>query len=162
MGFPDRSVVKNLPASAADMNSVPGSGRFPGEGNGNSLQYSYPEDPMDRGVWQATVHGVTKSWTRLSDFHFLFTYLPWWLKTSSHQKTWLSLSAQLTLSRTTSLMGGRPSGFWIHAGMNWKSSKNSLSYCFLPSESGGFQDSKKRRAGRQQSITSLYVYQART
>ena len=58
MGFPDRSVVKNLPASAADMNSVSGSGRFPGEGNGNSLQYSYPEDPMDRGVWQATVHGV--------------------------------------------------------------------------------------------------------
>ena len=50
MGFPDRSVVKNLPASAADMNSVSGSGRFPGEGNGNSLQYSYPEDPMDRGV----------------------------------------------------------------------------------------------------------------
>ena len=61
-------VVKNLPASAGDMrdmDSIPGLGRSPGEGNGNPLQYSYLENPMDRGSWQATVHGVTKSWTRL-------------------------------------------------------------------------------------------------
>jgi len=43
-------------------------GRSPGEGNGNPLQYSHLENLMDRGAWQATVHGVAKSWTRLSDF----------------------------------------------------------------------------------------------
>ena len=50
--------------------SIPGSGRSPGEGNGTSLQYSGLENPMDRGAWWATVHGVTKSWTQLSDFTF--------------------------------------------------------------------------------------------
>ena len=60
MGFPDGSVVENLPANAGDEGSVPGSGRSPGEGNGNSLQYSCLENPMDRGAWQATVHGVTE------------------------------------------------------------------------------------------------------
>ena len=44
-----------------DLGSVPGSGRSPGEGNGNPLQYSYLENPMDGGTWQATVHGVAKS-----------------------------------------------------------------------------------------------------
>ena len=47
--------------------SIPGSGRSPGEGNGNPLQYSCLENPMDGGPWWATVHGVAKSWTRLSD-----------------------------------------------------------------------------------------------
>ena len=59
-------VVKNLPANAGDvrdMGLIPGSGRFPGEGNGNPLQYSCLENPMDRGAWQATVHGVAKSQT---------------------------------------------------------------------------------------------------
>ena len=46
---------------------IPGSGRPPGEGNGNPLQYSCLGNPMDRGAWQATVHGVTKSQARLSD-----------------------------------------------------------------------------------------------
>ena len=50
MGFPGHSVVENLPASAGHMHSVLGSGRFPGEGNGNPLQYSCLEDPIDRGV----------------------------------------------------------------------------------------------------------------
>ena len=52
---------------AGDQSSIPGSGRSPGEGNGNSLQYSCLGNPTDRGAWQATVLGVTKSWTRLSD-----------------------------------------------------------------------------------------------
>jgi len=52
--------------------AIPGSGRSSGEGNGNPLQYSCLENPMDRGAWWATVHGVTKSWTRLSDFTFTF------------------------------------------------------------------------------------------
>ena len=61
-------VVKNLPASAGDIrdtSSTPGSGRSPGGGHGNPLQYSCLENPMDRGAWWATVHGVTKRWTRL-------------------------------------------------------------------------------------------------
>ena len=48
---------------ARDMGSIPGSGRSPGGGHGNPLQYSYLENPMDRGAWQATVHGVAKSQT---------------------------------------------------------------------------------------------------
>ena len=59
-------MVKNPPAiqeTQVDMVSIPRSGRFPGEGNGNPLQYSCLEDPMDRGAWQAIVHGVTKSQT---------------------------------------------------------------------------------------------------
>ena len=61
-------VVKNPPASAGDardMGSIPGSGRSPGEEHDNLLQYSCLENPMDRGTWWATVHGVTRSWTRL-------------------------------------------------------------------------------------------------
>ena len=56
-----------MPASAGDVGLIPGWGRSPGEGNGNPLQYSCLENPMDGGAWQATVHGVTKSWTRLRD-----------------------------------------------------------------------------------------------
>ena len=59
-------MVKNPPANAGNMCSIPGSGRSPGEGNGNPLQYSCLGNPMDRGAWQATVHGVTKSQTQLS------------------------------------------------------------------------------------------------
>ena len=69
MGFPGGSVVKNPPANAGDTGDwglVPGLGRSPGEGNGNSLQYSHQESPMDRGAWWATVHRVTKSRTQLS------------------------------------------------------------------------------------------------
>jgi len=56
--------------SMGDPDSIPGSGRSPGEGNVNSLQYSCLENSLDGGAWWATVHGVTKSWTRLSDFTF--------------------------------------------------------------------------------------------
>ena len=59
-------MVKNLPAHAGDTGDVgliPGSGRSPGGGNGNPLQYSCLENPMDRGAWWAIVHGVAKSWT---------------------------------------------------------------------------------------------------
>ena len=54
-----------------DLGSIPESGRSPGEGNGNPLQYSCLENSRDRGAWGATVHGVTMSWTCLSDKHFL-------------------------------------------------------------------------------------------
>ena len=67
MDFLRGSVVKNPPANAGDpgdTGSIPGSGKSPGEGNGNPLQNSCLENPMDRGAWQATVHGVTKSRTQ--------------------------------------------------------------------------------------------------
>ena len=57
--------VKNPPANAGDMGLIPGSGRFPGEGNGNPLQYSRLQNPMDTGAWQATFHRAATSWTRL-------------------------------------------------------------------------------------------------
>ena len=61
-------MVKNSSANAGDSGFILGSGKSPGEGKGNSLQYSCLENPMDRGAWLATVHGVAKSWTQLSDY----------------------------------------------------------------------------------------------
>ena len=63
MGFPAGSVAKDLPANAGDVGSIPESGKSPGEGNGNPLQYPCLESPTDRGAWWATVHGVTKRQT---------------------------------------------------------------------------------------------------
>ena len=61
MGFPGGSVVKDIPTNAGDMGSIPGSGRSPGEGNGNPLQYSCLGNSMGGGAWRATVLGVTES-----------------------------------------------------------------------------------------------------
>jgi len=60
IGFSGGSVLKNPLANAEDLGSIPGWGRSPREGNGNLLQYSCLGNPMDRGAWWATVHGVTK------------------------------------------------------------------------------------------------------
>ena len=71
-------VAKNLPADAGDIrdaDSIPGSRRSPGGGYDNPLQYSCLENPMSRGAWKATVHGITKSQTRLTDFTFTFIYI---------------------------------------------------------------------------------------
>ena len=71
-GFPGGLVVKNPAANAGDTwdsSLIPGSGRSAGGGNGNPCQYSCLENPMDRGAWWATVHGVGKSWTRVSTEH---------------------------------------------------------------------------------------------
>ena len=69
-GLPCGSEVNASACNAGDLGSIPGSGRYPGEGNGNPLQYSCLENPMDRGAWWATVHGVAKSQTWPSDFTF--------------------------------------------------------------------------------------------
>ena len=66
-GFPGGSVIKNTPANVGDSSSILGSGRSPGEGNGNSFHYSCLENPMDRGAWRATVHWVLKSLLQLSN-----------------------------------------------------------------------------------------------
>ena len=63
MGFPGGSDGKESPCNAGDPGSIPGSGRSPGEGNGNPPKYSCLENSVDRESWQATVHGVTKSLT---------------------------------------------------------------------------------------------------
>ena len=72
-GFPGGSEDKESACNAEDLGLVPGSGRSPGEGNSNPLQCSCLENSMDRGAWWATVYGIAKSWTQLSDelFHFL-------------------------------------------------------------------------------------------
>ena len=72
LGFPGGSDGKASACSAGDLDSIPGSGISPGEGNGNPVQYSCLENPMDGGAWQAIVHEVKKSGTRLSDFTFFF------------------------------------------------------------------------------------------
>ena len=101
MGFPGGAVVKNSPANAGDTGSIPGSGRSSGGENGNLLQYSCLENPMDRGAWWATIHGVAKSWTWLTNRTTTFIYMlyrqgslaccsPWGLKESdtTEQLNW--------------------------------------------------------------------------
>ena len=75
MSFPGGSDGKASAYNAGDPGSIPGLGRSPGERNGNPLQYSCLENPMEGGTWQATVHGVPKSQTRLSDFTFTYIIL---------------------------------------------------------------------------------------
>ena len=68
MSFLGGSGGKESACNVGDLGSIPGLGRSTGEGNGNPLQYSCLENLMDRGAWWATVHGVTKSWTRLNHY----------------------------------------------------------------------------------------------
>ena len=74
MDFPGGSDGKASACNVGDLGLILGSGRSPGEGNGNPLQYSCLEKSMDGGAWWATVHGVSKSQTRLSDFTFTFHF----------------------------------------------------------------------------------------
>ena len=74
-GFPGGSDGKASACNAGDLGSIPGSGRSPGAGNGNPLQYCCLENSMDGGAWWATVHGVAKSQTQLSDFTSLIRSL---------------------------------------------------------------------------------------
>ena len=93
-GFPGGSDGKESACNASDPGSFPGSGRSPGEGNGYPLQYSCQENPMDRGAWWATVHGVPKSWTQLSNtFTFSFLAKLW--------KFWTSVSSSINWERLT-------------------------------------------------------------
>ena len=68
VGFPGGSDGKVSACNVGDPGSIPGLGKFPGEGNGNPLQYSCLENSMDQGAWQATVHGIPKGRTQLSNF----------------------------------------------------------------------------------------------
>ena len=72
MGFSGDSDSKESACSLRDSGSIPGSGRSPGEGNGYPLQYFCLENSMDRGAWWATVYGIVKSRTRLSNQHYYY------------------------------------------------------------------------------------------
>ena len=75
MDFPGGSTGKESTCNVRDLSLIPGLGRFPGGGHGNPLQYVDLENSMDKGAWQAIVHGVAKSQTLLSDFDFHFHFL---------------------------------------------------------------------------------------
>ena len=74
-GFPAGSDSKESACNAGDLGLIPGLGRSPGGGHGNPRQYYCLENPMDRGAWEARVHGVAKSWTRLSNLTFFHSRL---------------------------------------------------------------------------------------
>ena len=83
--FPGGSDSKESACSVGDPGSIPGFGRSPGEGNGNPPQRSDLENPIDGRTWQAIVHGVTKSRTRLSDFNLKYLQIFYFHLTYSHQ-----------------------------------------------------------------------------
>ena len=91
LGLPGSSDSKESSCSAGDLSSIPGWGISPGEGNGNPLQYSCLENPMDGGAWQVTVYGVPKSRTRLSDFTFTFFTISFLLLFIPNYKNFLIL-----------------------------------------------------------------------
>ena len=100
LGFPGGSEVKVSACNTGNLGWIPGSGRSPGEGNGNPLQYSCLENPMGGGARWATVHWVTKSWTRLSDFTFTFFGIG--MKTDlSGYYNWLLVACQPTATSLT-------------------------------------------------------------
>ena len=103
--------------NVGDPGSIPGSGRYPGEGNGNPLQYSCLENPMDGEAWLATVHEVAKSRTWLSDFTISRVWLfviPWTPWDSLGQNTWVgSLSLLQGIFPTQGSNSGLPHCRWI-------------------------------------------------
>ena len=74
--FPGGSEGKESTCNAGDSGSIPGLGRSAGEGNGNPFQYSCLENPMDRGAWWATVHGVTNSWGTTEPLRLCLLWIP--------------------------------------------------------------------------------------
>ena len=88
--LPCSSNGKESACSAGDQGSIPGLGRSSGEGNSNPLQYSCLENPVDRGAWQATVCGVTKSWTRLTNTRCKKQTL----KSAAHVLPWAGFKAR--------------------------------------------------------------------
>ena len=86
-GFPGGLDVKAYACNAGDLGSIPGSRRSPGEGNGNPLQYSFLENPMDGGAWWAAVHAVPKNRTQLREQFFMQTvHLSFYTHTHTHTR----------------------------------------------------------------------------
>ena len=102
LGFPGSSVGKESTSNGGDLGLIPGLERFPGEGHGNRLQYSCPENPpTDKGAWRATVHRVAKSRTQLRNFQFHFPTSPLCPRTRSRSnlKSWLTLFTRAMRAR---------------------------------------------------------------
>ena len=99
--------------NAGDPGSIPGLGRSPGEGNGNPLQYSCLENPMDQGAWWATIHGVAKRWTRLSSFTSLQLVVQWLEMCLAMQGTWVQF---LLWEDPTCCRTAKPTSqnYWAH------------------------------------------------
>ena len=95
LGFSGGSDGKESAHNTGDLCSIPRLGRSPGEGNGYLVQYSCLDNSKDRGAWQATIHGVAKSWTWLSDLHLYIT-----LRWNKCLKTWYLI--KLDISSTSS------------------------------------------------------------
>ena len=141
-------MVKNLPANARnarEVGSIPGSGRSPGGGHGNPLQYSCLENPMDRGAWWATVHGVAKSRTQLSDFIFYLYSFP-------------------DGSVVKNLPGMQ--GTWVQS-LGWEdpleeemANYSSILACKIPwtEEPGRLQSMRSQRVRRHCTLTLLCIY----
>ena len=100
---PLAQMIKASMCNVGDLHSIPRSERSPREGNGNPLQYSCLENPMDGGAWQATVHGVAKSWTQLNDFTFTIHF----------SCTTEFTAAQFTIARTWKQPKGPSMEEWI-------------------------------------------------
>ena len=98
--FPGGSDGKASACNAGDLGSIPGSGRSPGEGNGNPLQYPCLESSMDRGAGWATDHGVAKSRTQLSDFTFLFTFFQTHMSATVTLLCWTKQGLRSLLAQT--------------------------------------------------------------
>ena len=128
-GFPGVSAVKNPPANAGDLSSISRSGKSPGVGNGNPLQYSCLENSMDRGAWRAAVHGVTKSWTWLSNWAFkngsLIINLEIWLVRSP----WCQVKSKSRKQWQTSGSGHFRKQWQERSG--WKRSQHTQSVLFV-------------------------------
>ena len=102
-GFPAGTVVKNPPANAGDARDagwIPGSGRSPGDGSGNPLQYSCLENSMDRGAWWVTVHGVTKSQTDWAHTHIQRKDAQWTNQNGCHWAGWGKLEWGLRIKKS--------------------------------------------------------------
>ena len=118
--------LKCLPPMRETWVQIPGSGRSPGEGNGNPLQYSCLENPMDWGAWWVAVHGVTKSRTRLSDFTLLynvpanyhFLLIPFWVLTEWHIFSQFSSVAQSCPALYDPMSCSMP-GLTVHHQLQW-------------------------------------------
>ena len=115
--FPGKSVGKESACNAGDVGLISGLGRSPGGGHGNLLWYSCLENPMDRGAWWVTVHGVTKSRKRLST-HASMTDIPvLWLRKSQHRKAVYPAQPHTATKGWSGLAPG-PLGAWVHARNN--------------------------------------------
>ena len=142
MGFPGGSVAKNLLVSVGDTGnagSIPGSGRSPGGGNGNLLQYSCLADPKDRGAWQATVHGTATCQTWLSNWACTWEY--------QHKSELKGIESKLISWNTSSLLPQSSLSALV------SQTTDSQSYTYLPPPGRRWSNSWRKRGKNKETYT---------